>query len=902
MAGVYACLRPGQGSAIVDPLRWIVETWNAIRLGLAPELSAFPANGILLSGCLFGDDGRWLTLPAIRESIRGWRPYPAIDDEAPAALSTADGAWIEFLARNLLGRPELYGATLSAQTCELLEGWTHQTVFDPRTSAQDAAVLAPLAEVAGPRGPRPVTVPSASYPYLDAAPMASREYAEHLEKQSDPDSPAPPSGLGPIADRATQLLFDDAQREAFLAAYDRHGVLYSGIVPADADAAFRSRVLATFPGDTPARNRAAAAEVVYRALRLAVYWRMEEYLRVRFPGWRDLLAVDVPLGTEHKFASVHAAGSHSAPRLPSLPELLASLPVPCRWVAAWPHWVEQFDHRIAVDPVYADRPRGLNLVGEMAADQRADREFAALAELAYDDVNPGFGGTGRWPDAERMFYRALQTLLLLDKHAAAVNKPANPTRLVRRPEAPTEKENRENGALERGGGKAVANPAVSVAASLLELDEYLARTSSEYDVARLRLDPELLHHWASRLRSDFSERRAPRTQQLAERIGRTVRGGALGDGDLVDLIDGAQLLAFDMTNHSAHRTGELFLPVLGAARHADAPLAANIWRAIAIQHSKVHEYGHAQAMLHEAAAVLDRLAARPPRPGDDRTEINLLEASQQVYLQSTGLHARIVEMLLSDPAKRRLAAQSQSETEYVHLRTMAGHALKAGGHAYHLLKQVKLHFDLPQVQQQHRAATRNWEINTRAMHMRTLLLMGTLHAAEGEPGLQRRDRAEAERRMRSLVDAVPEVFHEATSFPAAANFGPELTRIAMHYALLSGMRLVPCGSGAVLPRHLTTPAVLRKEHDPGYPVLDLDGATAYLISQRNDAGILGNIQYEPARLALVRYSRPPDGRLPMGYERWLRHAQPELRRPFDPNQFMPGHELLKPPRIIRIER
>src|SRR5579864_1407578 len=150
--------RLGESSAPMTPVETaeasdfgpVLETWNALRLGLVPELSAFPVNGSPLGGCLFGDDGRWLTLPAIRESIRGWRPYPAIDDEASAALPTlptTDGAWIEFLARNLLGRPELYGARLSAQTRELFEAWTHQRVFEVRCSVQDAAVLASLAEI-----------------------------------------------------------------------------------------------------------------------------------------------------------------------------------------------------------------------------------------------------------------------------------------------------------------------------------------------------------------------------------------------------------------------------------------------------------------------------------------------------------------------------------------------------------------------------------------------------------------------------------------------------------------------------------------------------------------------------------------------------------------------------------
>lgn len=935
----------------VDDLRLIIDTWAALRLGITPDPSRLSSAAPAVGGWLSTGDGAWRPLPQLRETIRRWRPalprpVPAVSSPAESPIESPidslfeddalrwgpyteqsrvdwvrDGGWLQVLGRHFLCRPEVYGQVdWPPAVRDEFQNWAQRGDAASPARSVDPVEDRLLADLAGTLAPRPGTV-DGHYPYHPIRPLSGPDYSARLRARlagpadgqvdgqvaGQVDGP-PPRGLGPVADRATALVFDGPSRTAFLRVVDRHRQAYGTLAPKRSQDILRQRLLGTSKPGQAYDRRIRSAEFVYRALRLATYWRLEQYLGVRFAGWRKSLSVDVPLGTESRFIPVQAMGGGSnRPAGVPIAALLAQWPVAARWVGVWASWVEQFDPAFEISPIYADVPRAVSLAEGLADDERADRELAALAELAFDDVNPRLPGPdpgAPWPQAQRMFLRALDLLLLLDSQVSGLRSrtPAAPMRaaLAKRVQREPElgRSTNDRGGERGAGGDRMGSAGIT---SLSELDTVLDRMAGSGGAQRLRVDPEILHAWTSQLRADGSGRREARTLALTGAIGRSLRADPVRDPDrLTSIIDSAQMLSFDVTNLAATRTSELFQPILNAVPETlNAPLVANIWRALAIEHSKAHQYGRAQAMLHRATAVLDRLGAKARATGTDRTEINLVEASQQVYLQSTGLHARIVEMLLSDPRKRALSAQMAHEDEMKTLRVMATHAMEAGAHAYHLLGWVRKDFGLPAVKVRTRAATVNWEINTRCMHMRTLLLLGMLHAAEGELGTI--DRATAGRLMRGLVDAVPAVYREATRLRVPPNLVPELTRIAMHYALLTGMRFLPPHPGANLPAHLTKAMALREE--PGYPVFDLVLATDYLTSVNNDAGILSNINYRPVYQALDRYSRPGDGRLDVHYDRWVKEIAPHrARRPFEENQFMRGRELIAPPPIVGLHR
>jgi hypothetical protein len=88
----------------------------------------------------------------------------------------------------------------------------------------------------------------------------------------------------------------------------------------------------------------------------------------------------------------------------------------------------------------------------------------------------------------------------------------------------------------------------------------------------------------------------------------------------------------------------------------------------------------------------------------------------------------------------------------------------------------------------------------------------------------------------------------------------ELTRSAMHYAFMSGMRpLHPDDdSPAPLPRHLSGGIPRRGADGRSYYDFDLDEATNQLLRWDNNAGILACISMKEVRAVLERRSIPAD--------------------------------------------
>jgi hypothetical protein len=812
------------------------------------------------------ETGAWRRLPEIRRAIREWQRL--LDPAAAEALA------------DVMAEDEI---------AALLDR------------------LAPHVPVA------PATrVSSGEFPYWSVEPATARQLHDRLEsiKQSDQRRLRTPA-LDPVADRVAAIVFDDHERAAFADACKRH---------INAPGKFLSTGRSTYflgclqtRADTPERvaRLIAAAELVHRAVRLAVYWRTFEYLETQFPGWLDRLNVKVPLGAERQFDALRRgqARHHVDGALTS--QLVADYQVPVRWIGAWWHWVEQFDFRLIEKfPQYRQGPAAWEeLALLLPADVHAERELAALFELAFDDVWPEPAGT------QPIVWRALTLLLFYEEYAKevfALRAPADRMERLKRATIPIAKRaerrgpnggepRKEAGAAANGQKSKPAKPT----ADLGDLDErltFLARQPRALKLAQEFSDIGQVHAWAAALRQDASERRRDRTIGLSKAIRYVLRRVEGPETDLImGLIDSAQMLSFDTTSLAPHLTDELFIPLLEAIpRGVLPPLAANIWRSVAIQYSKVHEYAQAQSFLYHAVDTLIEAATEARNGADERTETNLIEATQQVSLQSTGLHCRILEMLLSHPVLQHMDSQREIDEEMSRMRLIARAAVVAGGHAYTTLNKVKDIFQLPEVKQQTRAATQSWEVNTRCMYMRALLLLGTLEAADGESG--HGSRAEAKQRMLQLVEAVPQIYRETTSFPLA-NLPNEVTRIAMHYAFLRGMRFMEPGRTTGLPPHLVRPMKVDVADQTGCGVFDVQAATAYLEGNNNDAGILGNITCVPVRRALAYHSHPHEQSRLMNYEKWLREQKSleKLRREFGVAQFRRASSLLLPPPIVDIE-
>jgi hypothetical protein len=153
--------------------------------------------------------------------------------------------------------------------------------------------------------------------------------------------------------------------------------------------------------------------------------------------------------------------------------------------------------------------------------------------------------------------------------------------------------------------------------------------------------------------------------------------------------------------------------------------------------------------------------------------------------------------------------------------------------------------------------------STAAMGMRTLLLWATMHRAYPNKAYPRQQPAD----IKELIPSIPGSFRKMLTLRhlIPLNFA-DMTRIAMHYAFLSGNFQHPAHDATDV--HPTTPLHLR----PGQARLDLNQCGVYLRTNRFDTGILDVIELDPVRQLLDETSQGRYGEWCSGYHNPFRRS------------------------------
>ncbi|MFE9655200.1 hypothetical protein [Micromonospora sp. NPDC006431] len=678
--------------------------------------------------------------------------------------------------------------------------------------------------------------------------------------------------------------------------------------------------------DNPERLAFVGA-TLYRAWKLAIHSRVAQYLDVRYPGWRDphRLNVLVPLGDGGRLDGMGRTPMPGpSPADASL--LWYRLPVPALWVALWDRWVEPVD--CSYSSLSAITYRGAAWRGLLQEDKGGPgirAKLAALVELAAADVRPPLESSPvrsvtRWTAAQLLFLQAVSVTLDYAEAASDLAQTFAPTR---RPEPWRAPRQRPASPQVRPGQDDRAPTPDELRRKddlrLDELDDRLLVYSRAAErrhlpgaaASRYFSDADELHEWSLALRRcPDRDLRLDLTRRLVKPLAWRLRDLQLDDAAITDIMNSVQMLASDMTVLAPGETESLFWPVIAhLPTGRGGPFVANVLRSIAIQHSKVHRYLDAQMWLQWANNWLEVREEGQLYRTNEVEAIQLHEATQQVALQATGLHLRILEWLLCHPKYSTLAAHERPRA-LERLLSISTQALQYAGTAYTELERIQQNFKLPTTKIKERAATQAWVTNTRCMFMRALLLRAMLHLVEaGSEHLHPGARQEAEEQARHLRDFVPRLYAETTVDVLPANFVNELTRIALHYAFLTGQRFLPPGRPSALPEHLARP-VPGSSHGSSRGRLDVLGASHHLIEQGHNAGILTSITYPPAREVLQRHSIPAEIRegawrrmdVPPSYQEWLRDRDLAMRlsRRFAPAEFLRTTRLLVPQPVVSV--
>lgn len=273
------------------------------------------------------------------------------------------------------------------------------------------------------------------------------------------------------------------------------------------------------------------------------------------------------------------------------------------------------------------------------------------------------------------------------------------------------------------------------------------------------------------------------------------------------------------------------------ALDAAGPLT-RIARARPLADSKKANFDVAQQAAHESVMYGSRAleaAMRDPAPQVHRI-VAALTGLQLSLLQAGGVFVRSAETELILPLR-----YSSNERRREHARYICDLATSA--YTYTNLAIARLQ-DLHGVVEA--GIVEESDINypttaaasTAAMGMRTLLLWATMHLAYPRDAYP----AELPGNVKTLIPSIPGYFRQmlALQHLTPLNFA-DLTRIAMHYAFLSGDFRHPAQGAATV--HDATPEHLR----PGRGQLDLASCEAYLRDNAFDAGILDVIEPDRVR-------------------------------------------------------
>jgi hypothetical protein len=649
-----------------------------------------------------------------------------------------------------------------------------------------------------------------------------------------------------------------------------------------------------------AGHHPSAIAIVYRALRAATYRRVGQYLDCIAPGSRQrALEADLRMGDDY-FTQVD--------------ELVEPLVI--AWLSVENYWL---------DDIREDRAVLMPLIGRQARPGRAveaparSPQLAALFEIAYDDIEPR---TDRvWAPLEtaagHMVVDCLFEILWVDDEAAArldgavllkdhpIPAQANGTRLFAVAEPPPRLSPDPMLGEERGGegsDRAAASRATRRQAEVVGILRELVEAPPGQRSTRWLQQTEFVHEAAATLRSGIGLT-LPEVYRIGADLARHVvydiKTDACHPDDLVHHVDILSMLGIVLCDAKDQHLDALYRPALRRLRmrskedRISFALLPTLERSITIMHSKDNNFRDAEDQLLQAFEYLDYVLRTTSRD-DESAYTNAREAAQQLALQASGMYMRLTELYLAEPV---LLREFPPEERWRILRETCWLGLKSSAYAYQELKYIENTFSLPDQKVMSRSATKRWHINTRCMHMRGLLLEAMLNAVDVDRAPEHLRPALEQGTVRALVDAVPEVFRETTSFdvnftswgsnsPAMVN---ELTRTAMHYAFMTGMRpLRPGASPAPLPPHLTNGIPRWGADGRTYYDFDLNGATDQLLRWANNAGILACISLPEVSAVLERRSTPADvlretsqGREALRrsspYRQWV-SQDPQLRR------------------------
>jgi hypothetical protein len=697
----------------------------------------------------------------------------------------------------------------------------------------------------------------------------------------------------PLEDRAWQIAHDQIAWDDFIRLLRDRGPSDDRMHDLDRDALFD--YFARF-GDQRIR-RSSAAGVIYRALKAATYQRAGLYLDCVVPGERQhALQADLRMGDSY-FDQVESLVH----------------PLVAAWLAVENYWLDELSAARAVEVPLIGRRTG---PGMTAGPDGSPPRLAALFELAYDDIEPRpsrvwaplEAGAGQlvadclfellWSDDEaaghladavvlvpavvRTVTAAAPRLVVMEPPAAAPAGPA-PAGRPAATEADRAKGSRREDRIVSMLRDLVEAPPGSRAGRWVQQFDFLHEAAVALQTGAGLAQPEIY-----KLSADLAkhvvydiERDARDRDELVQHVG------------ILSMLGIVLSAAKDLDLDRLYRPALRHLRTLSEQDGLTFTLLPTMERSITIAHSKDNNFRKAEDQLLRAFGYLDYVLRTTP-PDDTNAYINAREAAQQIALQAAGMYMRLTELYLAEPVLLRDLAPGE---RWAVLREACWLGLKSSAYAYAELKYIEETFTLPERKVIERSATSRWHINTRCMHMRGLLLQAMLEAVEVDRSPEHL-RPELEKgRVRALVDAVPAIYSEATSVDvsftswgsSSPNMINELTRSAMHYAFLSGMRPLPPGpSPTRLPPHLAGSMPRLGADGLTYRDFDLDGATRQLLRYSNDAGILACISVPEVVAVLERRSIPKDvlretsrsreaSRGISPYRQWVRRDH-ELRR------------------------
>ena len=710
------------------------------------------------------------------------------------------------------------------------------------------------------------SLPVGEYPYWALRLAQSQQFKQTLSTGQRPGEP--------LAACAYDLTYDPVARAEFLDELDRFRARMSNAgrmaraLDYGALIEFFSKMMRR-PG-----CRADAAVLLFRALKAAVYHRAVVYLDRCGPEYRVLLQrLEIRLGATKEI-----------PELTEAPALAVWLHVHDSWIEPVTSWAPLV-HGLYRPSSWVDHLRVPSDVETAQA-----RRLAVLFELAFADVapDPGRGLSDLEAPLADLLPQALLQLLACDQEAGDQLIMANdilnelgsveedpttaPWQLIRltsrlarpdlQPQRRTAQHSSPNGA------------AVGTADLVDELRAWL--NTRRNDRAPLWVtDADRVFDYAAALSASNDRDRHALMRRFTELLLAGARQDDRYPDEIQGMMDSLNPLVFSLASTGDEGLESMLAPtmryLLLDSNRDPGPYASLLLRAITIVHSKHHRYTHAEQWLGTAWRwVRPSLNLEVGSAGF----VKKREAAQQVALQASGMYMRMLEFRLADPAHRR-ATPSRADVTWRELRLLAKLGLGSAGFALNELTKIDEVFELPERRSRAQASSKAWLVNTRCMYMRGLLLQATLEAVEadrcGTGELYERWERE---RMQVFLNAVPLLYREATSRPLSQTYLNELTRIALHYAFLSGMKLLPPGAGPTpLPPHLKAPKAWPGPNGRVEYRFDVHRATQDLLDQGHDAGILASIAHPEVRAALARRSRPrpirDSGVEDSPYQEWL---------------------------------